>query len=261
MKRLAFLTLTLVITTTACATSDTTTTTAGTSTPPTSTTEPNRTTSSTSPATAATTTAAPSSTTTTTAALPGEPIDFGPRDGDVIVVAGVAFDDVLNVRAAPGIDQAIVAELAPTFDELIALGSARSLPNSIWYEVEANGVTGWVSARYVGYMGLTDDLTSLVVDELGGIPSAETMLDMADLVASVLESEEPASTVTVTVAPDVGDLGEVTIDIIGLGDDAQVGWRLVIFAQPDDGGEGFSLMAVEGSVLCGRGVTDDGLCV
>ena len=63
------------------------------------------------------------------------------------------------------------------------------------------------------------------------------------------------------IPPTVGDLGEVTFDVIGLLDDAQLGWRLHIFGQPTEGGEGFSLKSVEGTALCGRGVTDDGLCI
>jgi hypothetical protein len=63
------------------------------------------------------------------------------------------------------------------------------------------------------------------------------------------------------IPPTVGDLGEVTFDVVGLLDDAQLGWRLHIFGQPTEGGEGFSLKSVEATALCGRGVTEDGLCV
>jgi hypothetical protein len=62
-----------------------------------------------------------------------------------------------------------------------------------------------------------------------------------------------------TVEPAVGDLGEVTYDVIGLGDDAVFGFRLHVFGQPGAGGD-FSLKSVERTILCGRGVSD-GLCV
>ena len=39
------------------------------------------------------------------------------------------------------------------------------------------------------------------------------------------------------------------------------GERLHVFGQPLDSGEGFSLMAVEATVMCDRGVTDEGFCV
>ncbi|MCP3973842.1 MAG: SH3 domain-containing protein [bacterium] len=172
------------------------------------------------------------------------------------------YDDVLNLRAAPGADQPILAGLAPTYANMIAQGNARMLPSSFWYEVDANGTVGWVSARFIAYLGATDDYTSRVVADVGAIPSAETMLELADIVADSLKSqEEPESRITVTMAPVVDDLGEVTIDIIGFGDDALFGIRVLIFGQPDANGDSFSLMAAEATSLCGRGVTTDGLCV
>ena len=57
--------------------------------------------------------------------LPGEPIEFGPRAGDVLAVVGVAHDDRLNLRAAPGTDQAILARLSPTEDAMVAQGATR----------------------------------------------------------------------------------------------------------------------------------------
>lgn len=250
MKRLGALLITTALLTASCGdTADPTTTTSA----------PGTT------AATTTTTEAPTSTTsttTTTTVLPGEPIDFGPAAGDTIAVVGVRYDDALNLRAAPGADQAILAGLAPTYDNMIARGNTRMLPASFWYEVEADGTVGWVSARFVAYLGAVDDYTSRIVADLGAIPSAETMLDLADIVAGSLESRgEPESRITVTVAPTVGDLGEVTIDIIGFGDDSLFGLRVVVFGQPDESGDGFSLMAAEAMALCGRGVTDDGLCV
>ena len=70
------------------ATSSTTTTSAGTAT-----------------GTDLTTTTAAAATTTT---LAGVPIDLGPASGDVLAVVGLAHDDVLNVRAAPGAFNPIV---------------------------------------------------------------------------------------------------------------------------------------------------------
>lgn len=88
------------------------------------------------------------------------------------------------------------------------------------------------------------------------------MLDLGEMVAAVFGStDEGGSRIEMSVAPTVGDLGEVTFDVVGLADDAQLGWRLHIFGQPTEGGEGFSLMSVEATALCGRGVTEDGLCV
>ena len=47
-----------------------------------------------------------------------------------------------------------------------------------------------------------------------------------------------------------------------LGDDAVKGYRLRIFAEPAAIADaGFLLNSVEATLLCSRGVTDDGLCV
>ena len=226
-----------------------------------STTTTQATTTSASTTTGSTTSTTDATTTTSDEDLPGEPIDFGPTAGDEIAVVGVAHDDVLNVRAAPGTDSEVLAELAPTATGLIATGRARSLPESIWFEVEVEGVTGWVSSAFVGYLGLTDDATAEVIEALGETPGAETMLDLGLIVAEVMSSDEPPSRIVMSVAPVVGDLGEVTYDVVGLGDDALGGVRLHVFGDPAEGGEAFVLSNVERTFICSRGVTDDGFCV
>lgn len=213
----------------------------------------------TSTSTVTTTTA--STTTTSDDDLPGEPIEFGPAAGDEVSVVGVAYDDVLNVRAAPGTDSEIVAELQPTATGLIATGRARTLPESIWFEVEVESVIGWVSSAFVGYLGLTDDATAEVIESLGETPGAETMLDLGLIVAEAISSDEPPSRIVMSVAPTVGDLGEVTYDVVGLGDDALGGVRLHVFGDPTEGGEAFVLSNVERTLICSRGVTDDSFCI
>ena len=86
-------------------------------------------------------------------------------------------------------------------------------------------------------------------------------VDLGTLVAETFASEDPASTIVQVTAPLVGDLGEITYDVIGLGDDAQVGWRVHVFGAEDEGAEFFGLKSAEVTALCGRGVTDEGLCV
>lgn len=202
------------------------------------------------------TTAAPN---TTTGELPGEPSDLGPEAGDRLAVMGVAHDDVLNVRAAPGANQAILHELSPTADDLIALGHTRMLPGSFWHQIEVDNITGWVSAAFVGQPTPVEDTTASVVDRLGGIPEAGTMLELGDLIAEALAVPDPPSRITLTVAPTEGDLGEVTFDIVGLEDDAVAGFRIHIFGSP--GGEGFFLDTIEARNFCSRGVDPQGFCV
>jgi hypothetical protein len=222
------------------------------------------------PTTATTTTTTTAATTTTTesvattqpgAPLPGEPFDLMPRTGTALGVFGVAHDDVLNVRALPGTNQAIVTTLGPLAEDVIFLGRARLLTQSIWYEVEANGVTGWASSRYLMHIGTTLDDSSFVIGVLGSAPEAESMEELGMIVAEALVpvNEPELSTIVMSVAPSIGDLGEVYYDLAGLGDDAVWGYRLHVFGTPTDGG-GFVLRSVESTVICLRGL-DDGFCV
>ena len=212
-------------------------------------------------------TAADDSTTSTTAGdggattLPGEDIDLFIDEGDVLAVVGVADDDELNVRQAPGADQPILTSAGPTADDLVATGRARQLPASIWFEVTVDGQTGWVSSSFVAFLGGTTDDTARYLAEVanGVAPGAETLTDLGRLVAEGYASDEPPSEIVQTVAPSVGDLGEVTYDVVGLGDDAVRGVRLHIFATEDDSGEAFTLRTIELTTLCTRGVAGE-LC-
>jgi hypothetical protein len=76
-----------------------------------------------------------------------------------------------------------------------------------------------------------------------------------------MASDDPPSRIAMSVAPVVGDLGEVTYDVVGLADDALFGVRLHVFGDPAEGGEGFVLSNIERTLICSRGVTDDGLCL
>lgn len=280
MRRLIIGVAALLVTAAACATGtssqpETTSvppTSAPTTTLPPSTTEPS-TTIEASTTTAASTTAAPTTeaptttaastttgaSTTSTTGLPGEEMeDSGPPAGATLAVFGVGHDDVLNVRAAPGTDQAIVARLDPLEDDVTALGRTRRLTKSMWTLVVANGVEGWASVRYLLYMGATHDVTSEVEGTLGPTPSAETMKELGKQVAQVFADPE-FSTIVMSVAPTTGDLGEVTFDVAGLGDDSVWGVRLHVFGTPAD--DGFSLKSVESTVFCMRAVDDQGVCV
>lgn len=206
-------------------------------------------------AAATTTTTAPDSTATT---LPGEPIEFGPMEGDVLMVIGVAHDDVLNLRQLPGPSFDIIDTIPPTYMELVALGNTRDIGQAFWIEVDYEGTVGWVHMGFIGFEGVTDDQTSFVIDQLGERPSAATLSELGLAVAEVFASEEPESDLVMVTPESEGDLGEVTYDVIGLGDDAVRGVRVHVFAEPVSAG--FSLRTVEVTSICGRGVDADGLC-
>lgn len=215
---------------------------------------------------ATTTTTAPSTDTTApapgtiTSTLPGEPIDIYARAGDVLGVVAVASNDVLNLRSGPGTDNPVLLQLPATKDNLIATGQNRLLSQSIWYQVTVDGVPGWVSARFVAFLGSVDDATSEIVTQFGTTPVAETMEDLGLLVANLVASEDPPSRIRMSVAPTTGDLGEVTYDVVGLGDDALLGFRLHLFGDATESGGAFSLKSVERTLLCLRGVSAEGLC-
>ena len=217
--------------------------------------------------TAPTTTTTSGSTTTTTSAgsaipdseLPGEPWDFGVVPEVPMAVVGVEFDDVLNVRAGPGVGFSIVGTLTPTEENVTITGRARSIDNAIWFEVVLPDGPGWANSFFLGYKGPTNDITSMIVDQYGSIPKAASIDDLGVLVAEFVASVEPPSAVTNTVEASVGDIGEVTYDVVGLGDDAVWAVRLVIFGQKEDG-TAFSLKSVEETAYCLRGLTPEGLC-
>ena len=191
--------------------------------------------------------------------LPGDAFDGHARAGDRLAVMGVASDDVLNIRANPGVGHPIVATAAPTEAHLVATGRARSLARSIWYEVTIDGTTGWANSRYLGFVGSTDDVTSSFLNGRP-YPAAGTMTELGELVAANFASDDPPSSVVVSVAPSVGDLAEITLDVIGLGGDSVAGLRLHVFATPDAGGDGFVLRTIEATTFCARG-SDGETCV
>jgi hypothetical protein len=200
--------------------------------------------------------------------LPGTAFELAPAQGAVLAVIGVRYDDVLHVRYAPGTAQAVVADLAPVAGECVATGRARALPQSLWWEVTtADGTYGWVSARFTARRGQTIDVTSEVITRLGITPTAESMLDLGKVVADALKSVDPeaAPRIVLVVAPTVGDLGEVTYDVVGFADDSTRALRVHVFGQPGEGGESFTLRSAEATDMCdslrgGAGSFDGGPC-
>ena len=112
------------------------------------------------------------------------------------------------------------------------------------------------------FVGGTDDITWRVVEILGSIPSAETMTALGHLVASALvpDEGEGAPQISVVKGQVIGDLGEITLDVVGLADYSILGYRLRIFAHPPEAEGDFTLKTVERTPLCRRGVSGE-LCL
>ena len=227
-----------------------------------------------------------------TARLPGEPSDLGPSEGAVLAVVGVAHNSTLNVRDIPngeiiarldnlmdGARDPVLLVRAPNSDDIIArldlergvvaTGNTRKLRTTVWHEFRFGDMTGWSSDAFLAQAGATDDATSEVVARAGELPEADTMIELGMAVARTMASEEPPSRVVVSEAPGLFEgLGQMTVDVVGVGDDSILGYRLVVFFVPaaedwtqDDPGP-FTLKSVERTVLCHshRGVSEEGLC-
>ena len=82
---------------------------------------------------------------------PPEPVvRFGEEPPANWDVTGVAANDVLNVRAGPGVSHAITATLPPNAVELESTGRIARLDGQLWREIRVPGGTaGWVNARYL----------------------------------------------------------------------------------------------------------------
>ena len=218
-------------------------------------------------------------------ALPGEPYEFGPPAGAALAVVGVSHDSVLNVRDVPAGE--IVARLdnvmnvgsepvvyvrQPGSDGLIATldlnrgviatGNTRKLPTTIWHEIRMGDAVGWASSAFLSPLGATSDATAEIVAILGETPAAPTLAELGRIVAEAVASDEPPSRIVVSGAPTSGDLAEITVDVLGLPDDAVRGFRLHIFAQQESEPDPFTLKTVESTTICDthRGVSEEGLC-
>ncbi len=219
--------------------------------PTTTTTEASDTTTTTEPAepdtTPTTTTEAPRP--TPPESMPGDLIQFGPTEGDILAVVGVAFDDVLNVRIAPGTQYEIVGMLDPDEDSVTANGMNRLLESSFWVEIETEDGPGWVNEAFVGFLGVSQTLES---DLASATAEAEKL---GAMVAETYASEEPPSRITLVATE--GDT--VTYDVLGIGDDAAKGFRLEILTSSS--GDGRKVESVVETTICSRGLDPQLRCV
>ena len=229
-----------------------------------------------------------------TDSLPGEPYEWGPAEGTLLSVVGAPqlplhdvpsgqviatldisnpYESPLEVREAPSGE--FIASIDSLSGGIAATGRTRRLPGSewpdaVWNEVRVAGLTGWARAAHLAPTGLTDDVTAHLIDLLGERPEGDTLVDLALIVGEALATEEPRSLVHTVTRPIVHEgLGEVTVDVLNIGDDSLLGFRLHVFAVPaaedwmsEDPGP-FALRTVERTIICHshRGVTADGLCI
>ena len=232
-----------------------------------------------------------------TESLVGEPYEYGPGEDTSLAVVGVPYELTVDLNDLPLgatiatldasnpyeglviVREAPSGELLTSFDSwtgaIVATGRTRRLPDAawpdaVWNEVQVAGLRGWARAAHLAPVGLTDDLTAHLIDRLGERPEADTLIELAFILGEAMASQEPPSRVQIVTRPIVFEaLGEVTVDVLNLGDDSLLGYRLHVFAVPgaddwmsEDPGP-FTLRTVERTILCQshRGVTADGLCI
>lgn len=203
-------------------------------------------------------TAIPARATTTTAPPGGAPV-AGPPAGSVLGVVGVTYDDVLNVRSGPGTGRRVVVRLDPHESAVEATGAARVLGEVVWWEISFDGQVGWASSDFLGYLGQTDDATAAIIELAGKRPRTNTMYGLANSAARLLATRDPISRIRITASGTLGVTADATVDVIDVGDDAVLGYRLHVFGRQL--GTGYELDAVERTVLCTRGVTPEGTCL
>ena len=194
-----------------------------------------------------------------TVTLPGTLVDFGPGAGDLLAVVGLNYDAVLNLRIAPGVDQQVVARLGPLERDVVATGATRVLTQTLWHEVTFDGVTGWASASFLGYLGGTSDATSEIIAIAGRTPLATSVHGLGRAVAALSDPDGSTSRIRVSAPGVISDHADVTVDVVGLADDAVLGYRIHVFATrlPDD--SAYALTRADRTVICAWGV-DNGVC-
>jgi len=197
--------------------------------------------------------------TVTAEPLPGEAFDAGPSAGQLLAVVGVEAGHALVVRRLPGAGEDAATTLGAVATDAEATGRARLVGSTVWDEVTVHGTTGWAEGLHLALPAHPTDLTAEAVGRLGRRPVAATMVALGTTVAAAYVSTEPKSRVTVAVDASEGDLGEITFDVVGLGDDSVAAIRLHIFGAPDQGS--FTLKSVEGTPFCYRGVSPAGRCI
>lgn len=194
--------------------------------------------------------------------LPGDFFEFGYPLGSLMSVFGVRFDDVLNARSIPGLDGDIVFTLDPLERGPLTTGRQRVLPTTLWVEIVfETGQVAWVNRSFVAVEGITETNDAWIADQVGALSAPDGEALAAALVELVLGDDvEPVPRVVVSSEPLVaGGEGTVTIDVVGLGDDSVLGYRLVIQADVD--ADGWHFASADRIVMCARGGELGGPCV
>jgi hypothetical protein len=183
----------------------------------------------------------------TTFTLPGTEVPSIFDPGDVLGVIGVASGNSLLMLSFPGDSGEAVFEVDPLEDGLEALGTAWELDGVPWERLLLAGHEGYLPRSMLGFIGEQVDVTAQFVELTFG-----SITDLGGEIAGEIEAE--GSTLIAQLSP-----LEVVYDVVGLGDDSIIGYRIRVVAMEISGGYAPDL--VHRSPLCARGVTETGLCI
>ncbi len=188
--------------------------------------------------------------------LPGQAIDgFAPGVDDRVAIVGIASGETLPMRVLPGRDQAIVAEIPSSAQDLFGFGQAFETPDEqLWWLVRYGDAQGWIEPG-AAYLGSPEDISVSVAGRL-----ERTSYDsIEDLVSDVQRQfGDDAVLVTITDESSVGDVA-ATIDSLGSDDDSLVGERIIVTANSATGS--YRLTGAQRVPLCARGVNNSGICL
>lgn len=155
-----------------------------------------------------------------------------------------------------------MTELDPLSRSVVATGHNRSVDDwGIWARVQAEGVTGWANVTFLGYLGRTADADE-DFSEVGPADSVEDLALAVGTRAAELNGAAEIDNARIAISDISGpvDSPDVTVDVTGVPDDAQKGERLLMRAGTNASGA-IQVEFVERTIICTRGVSEDGLCL
>ncbi|MEP7286761.1 MAG: GDSL-type esterase/lipase family protein [Chloroflexota bacterium] len=110
-----------------------------------------------------------------------------------------ANTDNLNVRTGPGIN----------YDRIAALGIGTTVPitgtnnDTSWYQVNVQGLTGWVSGAYATPLGICSNLIQVLIPPSPTVPAGSTAIIIPPTFTPLptLPLPTPSSTIPIVVLP------------------------------------------------------------
>ncbi|HEX2880670.1 MAG TPA: SH3 domain-containing protein [Polyangiaceae bacterium] len=176
-------------------------------------------------------------------------------------VVRVAQDDTLNLRENPALDAPIVSKLAPDAVGIELTRQVCFLGATPWYQVRAQGKTGWVNSRYLGRVTKPRDVTS-EYREHAGEGLAATPSDLVKRITTAMTTPPQTEGKYEVETVDVQVRGKVATSVLYACcelDDSVAGEQTLVTMQ--NRGAGWTVENAQARHLCYRGLNSDGtLC-